>query len=261
MGIEKTMERFEIIEQKKLSSDTVRRLVLKSVELVRETRDDLNLPLFKQIEKTGERLKHGIFRAESFLLRWLSHFVYAKAYGYFKSPSTIVLDEDLSSSGKLFNQPLLATTATYYCAVHEVIHADDYTDNNKIIRETLRHIERKHMDKLAEASSILSRHSRRTRRRGQRVVMKTWAYQYVDSATHYRAYLVLKHKKFPKIDNIWVSLYNSIFSPTLFTTIEKEKGLQYTVNLLSEQIGRMCIVEIVKEFEKISQKKARAYTV
>ena len=92
-------------------------------------------------------------------------------------------------------------------------------------------------------------------------MIKTWAYQYADSATHYRTYLVLNHKKFPKIDNIWVSLYNSIFSPRLLTTIEKEKGLNYTANLLSEGIGKVCIVEIAKEFEEISHKKAGTYTV
>lgn len=48
--------------------------------------------------------------------------------------------------------------------------------------------------------------------------------QYADSATHYRAYLILNHKKFPKLDDIWVGLYNSIFSPRLFTTLEGEEG-------------------------------------
>ena len=68
-------------------------------------------------------------------------------------------------------------------------------------------------------------------------------------------------KKFPKIDNIWVSLYNSIFSPRLFTIIENSMGLQYTSELLSRMIGKTCIIEVVKEYEEISQKKARRYTV
>lgn len=256
-----TLEEIEMIEQEKLTSGRVRKLVLRSVDLIRETRDGLNLPLFSRIEETGRKLENGVFRAEKFPLRRLSHRVYTKAYGYFKRPSTIVLDEDLPLSGKLFNQPSLATTATYYCAVHEVIHADDYTDGNRIIRETLLHIQRKHGDELAEASTILSKHSRGRWRGSRKEVMNTWAYQYVDSATHYRTYLVLKHKKFPQIDNIWVSLYTSIFSPRLFTTIEQEKGLNYTANLLSEQIGSVCIIEIAKEFEENSRKRAGVYTV
>jgi hypothetical protein len=71
---------------------------------------------------------------------------------------------------------------------------------------------------------------------------------------------VLKHKEFPKVDNIWINLYNSIFSPRLFTTLEKTKGLEYTARILSEQIGKSCIVEIAKEYEEISQRKVRRYT-
>jgi hypothetical protein len=161
----------------------------------------------------------------------------------------------------LFNQPELATTATYYCAVHEVIHADDYTDNNRIVHKTLQHIKRKHKNELSEASGILSRHSQGRRGKNNRQIMNTWTYQYVDSATHYRTYLVLKHKKFLKIDTIWVSLYNSIFSPRLFTTLEKTKGLQYTANLLSKKIGETCIIETVKEYEEASQRNVRRYAV
>ena len=234
---------------------------MESIDLVRETRDELNLPLFRKIEETGKRLRKGSFRAERFPVRRLSHLIYAKAYGYFKRPSTIVLDEDLPLLGEPFNQPLLARTAAYYCAAHEVIHADDYTDNNRIIKETLRHIQGKHKNELEKASIALSRYSRGTWGGSREAVIHTWAYQYTDSATHYRAYLVLHHKKFPKIDDIWVSLYNSIFSPRLFTTIEKEKGLSHTANLLSKGIGRVCIVEISQEFEEISRKKAGTYTV
>jgi hypothetical protein len=251
----------KLLEQKSLSSDTVKELVLRGVKLVQETRDELDLPLFRTIKDTGKRLKNGIFRARKFRLRPVSRYAYAKAYGYFRVPSTIVLDEDLPLEGRLFNQPELATTATYYCAVHEVIHADDYTDNNRIVNETLQHIKIKHGNELAEASRILSRYSRSRWGKTHDEVVNTWAYQYVDSATHYRTYLVLKHKKFPKIDNIWVSLYNSIFSPRLFTMLENAKGLYYTAHILSKQIGETCILEIIKEYEEISQRNVRTYTV
>jgi hypothetical protein len=39
--------------------------------------------------------------------------------------------------GQRFNQPELATTATYYSAVHEVIHADDYTNGNRLRARTI----------------------------------------------------------------------------------------------------------------------------
>ena len=231
------------------------------MNLVQETRDELALPLFRTIEDTGRRLINGVFRARKFRLRPVSRSAYAKAYGYFKAPSTIVLDEDLPLEGKLFNQPELATTATYYCAVHEVIHADDYTDKNRIVNETLHHIQTNHEAELSEALRILSRHSRGQWGTNNKKIVNTWAYQYVDSATHYRTYLVLKHKHFPKIDTLWVSLYNSLFSPRLFTTLETTKGLSYTAHLLSERIGKTCIVELVKEYEAISKRSARTYTV
>jgi len=88
----------ETIKQEKLTSDRVKGLVLRSIQLIRESRNELNLPLFRRIEETGERLRKGTFRVEKFPLHRLSHTVYAKAYGYFKSPSTIVLDENLPLS-------------------------------------------------------------------------------------------------------------------------------------------------------------------
>jgi len=255
------VENIEVLKQKILSSENVKDLVLLGVTLVQDTRNELDLPLFRTIEDTGNRLKNGVYRARKFRLQPLSRYAYAKAYGFFKAPSTIVLDEDLPLEGRLFNQPELATTATYYCAVHEVIHADDYTDNNRIVTETLHHINTQHVNELAEASSRLSRHVRSRWGRTIKEIVNTWAYQYVDSATHYRTYLVLKHKQFPKIDTVWVSLYNSIFSPRLFTTLENTKGLYHTAQLLSDQMGRTCIVELVKEHEEASQRNVRTYTV
>jgi hypothetical protein len=234
----------ELLKPIMLTSDGVKNLVLQSVKLIEETRNELNLSLFRRIDETRSRLNYGTFRAEKFPLHRLSHYIYAKAYGYFKPPSTIVLDKDLPLEGKIFNQSLLATTATYYCAVHEVIHADDYTDDNRILNETLKHIKTKHKNELTNASHILRRHPKDHAATSKKEIGTTWAYQYVDSATHYRTYLVLKHKRFPKIENIWVSLYNSIFSPRFFTTIEKAKGFRYMARLLSNKIGKTCIVEI-----------------
>jgi hypothetical protein len=250
----------ELVQQDKLTPDRVKMLVLKSAALIRETRDELNLPLFRKIEDTTRRLTHGTFRVKTFPVHRLSHFVHTKVYGYFQKPATIVLDEALPLSGKLFNQPLLSTTATYYCATHEVIHADDYTDNNRIVKDTRHHIEKEHKDELAEAATILSQYSKVSWTGRERDIINTWTYQFVDAATHYRTYLVLKHKEFPKIDNIWVSLYNSIFSPSLFTTIEDAQGLTYTSSILSERVGKICILEIAKIFEATSGKKTALYT-
>ena len=78
------------LEPEKLTSDTVRTLVMNSILLIKETRDELNLPLFSTIERTEEKLKNGVFWARRFRPRRLSGSVYTKAYGYFKAPSTIV---------------------------------------------------------------------------------------------------------------------------------------------------------------------------
>jgi hypothetical protein len=62
------------------------------------------------------------------------------------------------------------------------------------------------------------------------------------------------------VDTVWVSLYNSIFSPRLWTTLEEARGLDYTARLLSDRIGEVCIVEIAKEYDAIGQQRLRQYT-
>jgi hypothetical protein len=145
--------------------------------------------------------------------------------------------------------------------VHEVIHADDFTNGNRLTQDTLQHIQQAHRDEIAEVERILSKYARGGWGRTPQAIINTWAYQYIDSATHYRTYVVLKHHQLPELDTVWVSLYNSIFSPRLLTTLEDERGLHYTANLLSEQIGEMCIVEIAREYDVIGQKRLQQYTV
>jgi hypothetical protein len=250
----------EILPLKRLTDADVRQLVLKSIELVQSTRDDLDLPLFTRIEETSERLQHGELKAGTFRIRRSGN-VISKTYGYFKAPSTIVLDENLLLEGQRFHQAELATTATYYSAVHEVIHADDFTHGNRLTQETLQHIQRMHRDEIADVERILSKYTQGGWGRTPQAIINTWAYQYIDSATHYRTYVVLKHHHFPELDTVWVSLYNSIFSPRLLTTLEDEKGLHYTASLLSEHIGETCIVEIAREYDAIGHARLRQYTV
>jgi ribosomal protein L25 (general stress protein Ctc) len=244
----------------RLTDADVRQLVLQSLDLVQSTRDDLNIPLFTRIEETAARLKQGELKARRFHIRRSGN-VIAKTYGYFQAPSTIVLDEDLLLEGQRFHQAELATTATYYSAVHEVIHADDFTHGNRLTQDTLQHIQRAHRNEIADVERILSKYAQGSWERTPQAIINTWAYQYIDSATHYRTYVVLKHHHFPELDTVWVSLYNSIFSPRLLTTLEDEKGLQYTASLLSEHIGETCIVEIAREYDAIGQTRLRQYTV
>ncbi len=72
---------------------------------------------------------------------------------------------------------------------------------------------------------------------------------------------MLRHHQFLELDTVWVSLYNSIFSPRLLTTLEDERGLRYTASLLSEHIGETCIVEVAREYDAIGQTRSRQYTV
>ena len=105
-----------------------------------------------------------------------------------------------------------------------------------------------------EVEQILSKYARGGWGRTPDAIINTWAYQYIDSATHYRTYVVLKQHRFPELDTVWVSLYNLIFSPRLVTTLEDERGLHYTASLLSKHIGEVCIVEIAREYDVIGQK-------
>ena len=65
-----------------------------------------------------------------------------------------------------------------------------------------------------------------------------WAIQYVDMLTHYRAYLVLRHKRFPRLDFLWNLMQNDFFPPSILTRIERDKNTRY---IFDEIISRVTL--------------------
>ena len=239
----------------------MRRLVLDAIGLIKDVRGESGLPICLGIEETGSRLLNGVFRAEEISSERRANSFYALNYSYFEPPSTISLDKRRPFWDNPMDLPELVETATRYCAVHEVIHADDYREGNRIIKETMRHIGEAHEDKLKISLRLLKRSSAPWFINRKETLMRMWAEQYADMITHYRTYLILRHKRFPKIDYLWACLNSDYFPPNLLTAIECEKGVDYVLKRITEDIGRYCLVEVLDEAEEISNKNAEKYTV
>jgi hypothetical protein len=88
-----------------------------------------------------------------------------------------------------------------------------------------------------------------------------WSIQYVDMTTHYRAYTVLRYKKYKKLDRIWTQLDKDYFPPNLLTCIEIEKGTDYVFSLFTELIGDYCLIEALEEYKAIKEKNVCSYTI
>ena len=88
-----------------------------------------------------------------------------------------------------------------------------------------------------------------------------WAKQFVDLLTHYRAYVVIRHHGFPRLDLVWNSLQNDFFPPSLLTTIEVERNTRYVFDSIILRAGSYCIIDALMEIKNISEKNANTYTV
>lgn len=239
----------------------MRRLVLDAIGLIKDVRGEAGLPICLGIEETSSRLLKGVFKAEKISRERRADSFYALNYSYFEPPSTISLDKRRPFWDSHMDLPELVETATRYCAVHEVIHADDYGDGNRVIMETMRHIGEAHQDKLKISLRLLKRSHAPEFLKSKEALIRMWAEQYADMITHYRTYLVLRQKRFPKIDYLWSCLYSDYFPPNLLTAIECEKGVNYVLRRITEDIGKYCLVEVLDEAEEISKKNAEKYTV
>jgi hypothetical protein len=239
----------------------VRRLVIDAIGLIKDVRGESGLPICLGIEETSSKLLGGVLKAEEIPHERRANSFYALNYSYFEPPSTISLDKRRPFWDDPLALPELVETATRYCAVHEVIHADDYREGNRVIKETMRHIEEAHQDKLKISLKLLKRSYAPSFIKRKGALARMWAEQYADMITHYRTYLVLRQKRFPKIDYLWSCLYSDYFPPNLLTAIECEKGVNYVLKRITENIGKYCLVEVFDEADEISRKNADKYAV
>lgn len=248
-----------MIERRQLTHEDVWRLVVGSIELIREAQLKLNLPLSHNIQETRERLNEGECLAASLIN--IRGNQYGMDFGCFSPPSTILLDRNLPFSDRPLDIPELASTLTLYSAVHEVLHADDWVGGDKLQRMTRDHMLREHKDKLEKALEFIRDEEGTDCIKTVAELANLNASHYVDMVTHFRSFVALRYADVPKLDMIWDKLTVNFFPPNLLTMIEAEKGTDYVFGLFTENAGRYCLIEAFEEIESIGKKSASQYTV
>lgn len=251
--------RYKLLGRRELTAEDVRRLVFESIGLIVEAQAELDLPICPNIEETKERLRRGRFRVTPPTLR--REDLYHMAYGSFDPPATITLDSSLPFCDWPLDLPELPHTMARYTATHEVIHADDNTGDDFMFEATLEHILRDHRDKLERGMGIIEGEGGCDFIGGYDDLACLWAMQYVDMVTHYRAYVTLRHRHFPRLDMIWDGLRNGFFPPNLLTQIEREKDTRYIFDVILGRAGEYCLIDALRESKTILERNADAYTV
>jgi hypothetical protein len=211
------------------------------------------------IHETRRRLKTGIFKAA--YINNPKGQNYSMDYGSFQPPSSIFLDKRLPSSDHPLDMPDFAETLTTYCAIHELIHADDHTGGDRLLLETRKHILNVHEDKLEKSLHIVESDLGSDYISNYDDLASLWAIQYVDMVTHYRGYVVLRNMKYPKLDQIWSRLGTDYFPPNLLTCIEVTRGSVFVFSLFNEHMGEYCLIEALNDFNCMKEREAQSYMV
>jgi hypothetical protein len=201
----------------------------------------------------------GTFKAVH--MNHFRHNKYLMDYGGFVPPNTILLDRNLPSSDHPMNMPEFTETLTVYSAIHEVLHADDHVNGDKLLLATREHILKRHTDKLSKSMLIIQNEGGCDAIRDYKDLATLWAVQYVDMVTHYRSYVILRHMKYPKLDHLWSRLRNDFFPPNLFTCIEVNKGTEYVFRLFNEKMGGYCLIEALDEYKAVKELNCNSYMV
>ena len=245
--------------RRELSDGDVRRIVQESIKLINRTQKEIRLPISPNLVSTRHRLNKGEFRAKYINKR--KNKAYAMDFGNFQPPNIIHLDKRLPSCDQPMNLPDFAETMTVYSGIHEVIHADDHTGGDKLLLSTRKHILEAHVDKLEKSMEILMKDGGACGIDGYDDLASLRAVQYVDMVTHYSSYEVLRHMRFPKLDQIWSRLRNDYFPPNLLTNIEVTKGASYVFSLFTEKMGEYCLIEALDKYNSLKEKVTASYMV
>ena len=251
--------RYVVTLRRDLTDGDVRRIVLESLEMISSTQNQLALPIAPNLWRTKLRLDTGSFIAG--IINRRGERRYSMEYGSFSPPSTIILDRRLPSSDHPMDLPDFAETMIAYSGVHEVIHADDHTGGDKLLLATRRHTMDTHVDKLKKSMRIIREEGGCSAITSYGDLASLWAVQYVDMFTHYRSYIVLRHKRYSQLDNVWSRLNEDFFPPNLLTSIEASKGTDHVFKLFTERIGEYCLIEALEEYNSIKEKDSSSYTV
>jgi hypothetical protein len=245
--------------RKELTDGDVRQLVRDSLKLIGRTQRHLHLPIMPNLPTTTIRLKQGNFKA--MYINNSKGKIYSIDFGSFQPPANIILDKRLPSSDHPLNMPDFADSLTVYCAVHEIIHADDHVGGDQLLLATCNHILDSHEDKIEKSLQIIYDEGGNEVIKDYEDLASLWAIQYVDMVTHYRSYVVLRYMQYPKIDQIWSRLSNDYFPPNLLTCIEVSRGTDYVFSLFTERMGEYCLIEALEEYNCMKERETQSYMV
>jgi len=248
-----------LLRRRELTSEDVRRLVFDSIGLVAEAQVKLDLPICPNLDYTRNLLMNGKFFATALPKKCIGS--YHMAYGAFDPPASITLDSRIPFCDRPLNIPQVPETLAYYTATHEVIHADDHVGGDQMFAATKEHIVEEHEDKLAKGLEIIEGSDERCGIGSYDDLACLWAMQYVDLITHYKAYVVLRHGRYPKLDLVWDHMQNDFFPPKMLTKIECEKDTRYIFQNILGQMGEYCLIDALMESSSIGKRAVCSYTV
>jgi hypothetical protein len=246
------------LRRKELSPSDVRELVFEAILLVTETQRELDLSICPNIELTWQILKGGKFRSTHLAKNRLG--TYQMAFGAYEPPATIIMDSRIPFFDRPLNIPEVPHTLLRYTATHEVIHVDDHMGGDALYNGTREHILCDHMDKLERGMEYITREGSCDQISDESDLASLWAMQYVDMATHYRAYVTIRERAFPRLDLIWNKMQDTLFPPRMLTEIEREKGTRYVFESIRD-VGEYCLIDALMESTSIGNKAACKYAV
>jgi hypothetical protein len=247
-----------LLRRRELAPSDVRELVFEAIILVAETQRDLDLSLCQNIEKTWQILKDGKFRSVHLSQNRVG--AYQMAFGAYQPPSTIVMDSRIPFCDRPLNIPEVPHTLLRYTAVHEVLHVGDHLGGDTLYNGTKKHILSDHADRLERGMEFIEKEGSCDQISDRGNLASLWATQYVDMVTHYRTYVILRERGFPRLDLIWSKMQDGLFPPSMLTEIEREKGTRYVFESI-RQVGKYCLIDALMESSSIGDKAACKYAV
>ncbi|MGD2142719.1 MAG: hypothetical protein PVH79_04490 [Candidatus Bathyarchaeota archaeon] len=247
------------MRRRELNSEDVRGLVFESILLIAETQQKLDLPICPNIQRTWSVLKDGHFMAAH--LPQERGGDYQMAFGAFEPPDTIILDSRIPFCDRPLNVPEVPHTLMRYTAAHEVIHVDEYLGGDAIYEGTKRHMLTEHQDKLDKGMKFIDGEECRDKIDDEENLASLWAMQYVDMIIHYKTYVVLREKNFPRLELVWSRMQDGFFPPEILTQIEREKDKRYVFESIISQVGEYCLIDAMMETASLAEKAACKYTV
>ena len=245
--------------RRRLTPDDVRRLVFEAFETIRDVQGELDLPICPNLGETHKRMRRGIFRVSP-ISRERSNYCAAK-FSAFDPPSTIILDSRLPHCDCPADEKDTNASMARYGTIKGVMHADDYTGGDLLLERTREHILREHSDKLERSLAIILQQGSCESIESFEDLARLWAAHYVDMVAHYRAFVVLRRRLLPNLDLIWSRLRNSFFPPTLLSDIERQEGLSGVFDLITKGAGDYCLIDALRECERISELNACRYVI